>query len=189
MDSITLFYFNRFEAFRINHPQAMAITLCPKKTDEVIPWRQHYRYGYHYHKILQKSSHFMFIPEFRIEDNSIHYHGYISPFNQLAYKSRTHSSLKNIGFFKIKKKVNMNWSLYCVKETKYTQPLINDYFLNCGPYMYYNNCKKIWNTDNECDRFDKLAKMSKNAIKEESKQIKKDSDNAKLYYNFYKLFK
>lgn len=185
-DSITIFYRSRFEAFRINHSNAMAITLCPKKTDFVIPWRQHHKYGYHYHKILQKSCHFMFVPEFRINDNSIHYHGYIAPFNLLAYKSRTLSSLKRLGFFNIKTNVDINWSTYCVKETNVTQPLINQYFLNCGPYMYYNNIKKLFTDEDK--RLSNLALNSKNAINVQAKQVKKESDNIKLHFNFQQIF-
>ena len=184
-DSLTLYYFDRFEQFRVNHPESMAITLCPKKTDLIIPWRQHHRYGYHYHKILQKSCHFMFVPEFRITDNSIHYHGYIQPFNLLSFKSRTFSALKRLGFYQIKSNPNLNWSLYCVKEAKCTAPLINNYFLNCGPYMFYNNCKELFKF--ELTRIDKLSQMSKNGFSEEAKIIKKESQNIKLYFNFKKI--
>lgn len=187
MDSITLFYYERFEAFRINHSDAMAITLCPKGTDILIPWKQHFKFGYTYHKILQKACHFMFIPEFRETDNSIHYHGMIQPFNKMAFKSRTFSSLKRIGFFKFKKNLDSNWSKYCVKETKDTQPLINKFFLNCGPYMYYNCCKELWPIGQL--QYYKLADATRKEIRAEAKAIKSESDNIKLWINFPELFR
>lgn len=189
MDPNTLFYYNRFEAFRVNHPNAMAMTLCPQRSKFLIPWRQHFQYGYTYHKILQKSCHFMFIPEFRETDNSIHYHGMIQPFNKLAFKSRTFFSLDRIGFFKFKKNLDKKWCVYCVKDTRSTQPLINSFFLNCGPYMYYNNVKPLWDMSDEKEIFDDLAEKCQDGIKAEAIAIKRDSTNVKKYVNFEHIFR
>lgn len=188
MDSLTLFYFDRFEHFRINHPEAMAITMSPiTKFKHLTCWRQHHKYGLPYHNILSRSCHHMFIPEFRSTDNSIHYHGYIAPFNKQKFKDRFFTATRRLGFITVKANVNWHWSLYCVKETKYTAPLINNFFGNCGPYMYYHNIKKLF--PNDLERLNTLYYKSLNAVKTETTAIKKTSENIKGYWNFPEMFK
>jgi len=188
MDSLTLFYFTRFEHFRVNHPEAMAITMSPQtKFKHLKCWKQHHKYGYPYHSILSRSCHHMFIPEFRTTDNSIHYHGYIAPFNKQKYKDKFFTATRRLGFISIKENTNWKWSLYCVKETSITSPLINNFFDNCGPYMYYNNRIKLFSQEKE--RLNKLYLKSLNAVKTETTAIKKESENIKGYFNFPEMFK
>lgn len=182
-DSVNLVFRQYFETFRINNPDAMAITICPilmaSKPNAV---EQHRDIRCKLNRILFKSCFYMLVPEFRDTDNSIHYHGYINVFKKIQYKRNTLNSLRKVGFYKIKKKPNKDWSIYCTKEAYINYPLITPWIMKCGPYLSYNCHRVLFKNDDE--RIERLVKQSKKKVAKEMKRIKQEAQNILLNLNF-----
>jgi len=93
-------------------------------------------------KTLKQSTSFIIVPEWRITNGSIHYHGTIHIFDKVKWYKSTLPSLKKMGYCLIKKIDNYDkWNSYLAKEQCVAQGILGeDYFLPI--YRYIENTKE-----------------------------------------------
>lgn len=123
--------------------QLYAITITYKSLNNKTPYGQFRETAPYITSLLAKSTTFKIVPEWRITNGSIHYHGTINIVDRIKWLKQTLPSIKSLGFLLVKPIDNNDkWESYLAKELDIARGIVKELSFPLDKEVYIEKKKK-----------------------------------------------